>query len=433
MIQILLLILALLGAPLFVMFGATTLAVKSGDDFFQLMGIFLDFHKITRHDVLVAIPLFTLVGYLLAHSKSPERIVRFVRAGLGWMHGGLAIVAILCCAFITVFTGASGVTIVALGGLMVPLLTKDNYSERFSIGLITCCGSLGLLFYPALPLILMSMIASNSSKDVLLDRLTLAGILPGILLIVILSTYSYWHAKKYNTPRQKFNLKELGSATKGALGELMIPAIIFFGIYGSWIVFGKSLFAPTEVAGIIAFYVFVLEVFIYKEIHFFRDLPKIIIESMTLVGGILIILGITQAMTNYFTITEVPQRIFEVIQTYISSKWAFLILMNIFLLIVGCLMDIFSAIVVVVPILLPIALRFGVDPIHFSIIFLANLEIGYLTPPVGLNLFISSFCFKKPVVELYRIAIPYLILLIFALILITYIPWFSLALVPAIH
>lgn len=428
MIQLVLLFFAILGVPLFVMFAAATLAVKSGDDFSQLMGIFLDFHKITRHDVLVAIPLFTLVGYLLSHSKSPERIVRFVRAWLGWMHGGLAIVAILCCAFITVFTGASGVTIIALGGLMVALLTQDGYKERFSIGLITCCGSLGLLFYPALPLILMSMIASNTSKDVLLNNLALAGIFPGILLIVILSVYSYYHARQHSIAKQKFNVKELKDATWGALGELMIPLIIFVGIYGSWIVFGKSLFAPTEVAGIVAFYVLILEVVIYREVHYWRDLPKIIIEAMTLVGGILIILGITQAMTNHFTINEVPQKIFSFIQHYISSKWAFLVLMNVFLLIVGCLMDIFSAIVVVVPILMPIALKFGVNPIHFAIIFLANLEIGYLTPPVGLNLFISSFRFNKPVIELYRIAIPYLVLLIVALIIITYVPVLSLGL-----
>jgi len=426
MVNIILLIFALLGAPLFVMFAATTLYVKSGDDFFQLVGVLLDFHKITRHDVLVAIPLFTLVGYLLANSNSPQRIVRFVRAWLGWMHGGLAMVAILCCASITVFTGASGVTIVALGGLMVPLMMKDGYSEKFSIGLITCCGSLGLLFYPALPLILMSMVASNTSKDVLLDRLALAGILPGILLIVVLSLYSYVTARKTQIPKQKFELKELKSATLGALGELMIPMIILVGIYGSWFFFGRSLFAPTEVAGIVAFYVFVLEVFIYREIHIFRDLPKIIIESMTLVGGILIILGITQAMTNHFTITEVPQKLFAFIQQYVSSKLAFLILLNIFLLIVGCLMDIFSAIVVVVPIILPIALRYQIDPIHFAVIFLTNLEIGYLTPPVGLNLFISSFRFKKPVVELYRIAIPYLILLLMALMIITYAPTLSL-------
>lgn len=422
---IVLILFALLGVPLFAIFGGATLYVKRGDDFFMLMGTLLDFHKLTRHDVLVAIPLFTFAGYLLANSKSPQRIIRFVRALLGWMDGGLAIVAILCCAFITVFTGASGVTIIALGGLLLPLLLQDGYSEKFSIGLITSCGSLGLLFYPALPLIIISMVADG----VLLDDLALAGIFPGLLLVFILAGYSYVVAKKNHLPKQEFCMKELGSATVGAIGELMIPAIILGGIYGTWMILGRAFFAPTEVAGIVAFYVFVLECFVYREVHLFRDLPKIIKESMILVGGILIILGITQAMTNHLTLEEVPQKLLAFIQTYISSKWVFLILLNIFLLIVGCMMDIFSAIVVVVPLILPIAKSFGINPVHLSIIFLANLEIGYITPPVGLNLFISSFRFKKPVFELYRVAVPYLILLLVALLVITYVPSLSLYLV----
>lgn len=426
---LILILFALIGVPLFAIFGGATLYVKRGDDFFQMMAVMLDFHKITRHDVLVAIPLFTFAGYLLANSKSPQRIIRFVRALLGWMDGGLAVVAILCCAFITVFTGASGVTIIALGGLLLPMLMQDGYSEKFSIGLITSCGSLGLLFYPALPLIIMSMVASNISNEVLLDHLALAGIIPGVLLVVVLSLYSYFFARKTKIPKHHFSWKELGLATKGAVGELMIPVIILGGIYGTWILFGKAFFAPTEVAGIVAFYVFFLEVFIYREIHIFRDLPQIIKESMVLVGGILIILGITQAMTNHLTLEEVPQQILAFIQHYVSSKWAFLILLNIFLLLVGCMMDIFSAIVVVIPIVMPIAISYGIHPIHLAIIFLTNLEIGYITPPVGLNLFISSFRFKKPVIKLYTVAIPYLILLLIALLLITYIPALSLFLI----
>lgn len=410
------LLLALAGAPLFAVLAAIAIVAFAGAEI-EPVAVIVELNRMASQPTLLAIPLFTFAGYLLADSGAPKRLVRVSHALFGWMPGGLAIVSLLVCSFFTAFTGASGVTIVALGGLLFPVLLKDGYPERFSLGLLTSSGSLGLLFPPSLPIILYAMIASIS-----VDRLFIAGILPGILLILTLSLFAGRTALVNKIPTQKFEWKEAWGAIREAGWELPLPILVLTGIYGGF-------FTATEAASVTAVYLLIVEVFIHKDIHFRRELPAIARESMVLVGGILIILGSALGLTNYLVDAEVPNAIFEAIRSTISSKWTFLIALNIFLLIVGALMDIFSAIIVVVPLILPIAMEFGIDPVHLGIIFLANLEIGYMTPPVGLNLFISSFRFRKPVLTLYRSALPFIAILLVALMIITYWEGLSLALV----
>ncbi len=416
LIGIALIALALFGTPLFIILGSIAL-LSFHSHGISTMAVIVEMYRIANAPTLLAIPLFTFAGYLLAESNSPKRLVNLANALFGSMPGGLAIVSLVTCAFFTAFTGASGVTIVALGGLLYPILRKDGYPEKFSLGLLTSSGSLGLLFPPSLPIILYGLVA-----NIRIDQLFLAGIIPGVILIILLSVFSARQGITANVPRTAFNFSNLLKATKEAIWEIPLPLIIVGGIY-------MGIFTATEAAAVTAFYVLVIEVFIYKDIHLFKDVPKIMKESMLLVGGILVILGTAMGLTNYLIDEQIPMQILDFMKTYITSKIVFLIMLNIFLLIVGCLMDVFSAIIVVVPLIVPIAKEFGVDPIHLGVIFLTNLEIGYSTPPVGLNLFISSFRFNKPVVKLYTAALPFLLILVIALLIITYVPDLSLWLV----
>jgi len=330
------------------------------------------------------------------------------------MPGGLALVVLLSCAFFTAFTGASGVTIVALGGLLYPILLAEGYKERFSLGLVTTSGSLGLLFPPSLPIILYALVAEQS-----IDKLFVAGILPGLLLIAILGLYSIIAGKRSHVQKVPFTWPDLGRAIKGAGWEIPLPFLIVGGIY-------SGAFTATEAASITAFYVLVVEVFVYKDLRLGTDVPRVMRESMMLVGAILAILGTALGLTNYLIDQQVPQKLFEIVQAQVDSRITFLIILNAFLLIVGMMMDIFSAILVVVPLIVPIATQFGVHPVHLGIIFLTNLEIGYLTPPVGLNLFLSSLRFRKPVLEITRSVLVFIGLLLVALLVITYVPELSL-------
>lgn len=411
---ILLFIAALLGAPLFVVLAAFALMmfVQSGTDIVVLAE---EQYKLATNPHLITIPLFTFAGFLMAHSKAGDRLVRASRAILGWLPGGLAIVVIATCAFFTTFTGASGVTIVALGGLLLPMMVRENYPEKFGLGLITGSGSIGLLFPPSLPIILYGIVAMVS-----IDDLFLAGIFPGMLMMGVLALYSMFVARKHEVERTRFEFKEALLAIREAGWELLVPAVVLVSIYGGFVTIG-------EASAIAALYVLIVEVFIKKDIILRPDskddrpdLPMIIRESMVMVGAILLILGVALGLTNYLVQEEVPMKILALIQEHVQSKFTFLLLLTVFLLIVGCLMDIFSAIVVVVPLITPIAASYGIHPVHLGIIFLANLEIGYITPPVGMNLFISSLAFDKPVVELYKLALPFLGLLLIALLIITY-------------
>jgi C4-dicarboxylate transporter, DctM subunit len=406
-------LIALFGAPLFVIFGSISLLS------FHTAGIdssatIIEMYRLASAPTLVAIPFFTFAGYLMAESKSPERLVAVAKSLFGWMPGGLAIMTIVACAFFTAFTGASGVTIIALGGLLYPILVKERYPDNFSMGLVTTCGSVGLMFPPSLPLILYGLISGAS-----IDKLFLSGLLPGLLIIAMLSSYSILVNRGVKWERHPFKWKELAKALKDAAWEIPLPFIILFGIYGGFV-------TASEAAAVTAFYVFVIQVFIYRDLHLTRDVPRIAKQSMVLVGSIVVIFAVAMGFTSYLIDEQVPMRLFEWIKTFITSRWAFLLVLNVFLLIVGSLMDIFSAIIVVVPLIIPIAKEFHVNPIHLGIIFLTNLEIGYLHPPVGLNLFLSSIRFRRSIVNLYWVTLPFLLLLILALIIITYVPSLSL-------
>ena len=374
-----LLLLALFGTPLFVIISAIALAAFhfEGTD---PSAVIISLNRLTSQSILLAIPLFTFAGYLLAESNTPKRLINLFRALFSWMPGGLAIVTLVSCAVFTAFTGASGVTIIALGGLLYPILLKEKYPEKFTLGMLTVSGNLGLLFPPSLPIILYGLVSGVN-----IDKLFLAGILPGLLMILALSVYSVFFYKKQRLAavREKTDGKKILKAIREAAWEIPLPVIILGGIYGGF-------FTPIEAAAVTAFYVLVVEVFIYKDISLKKDLVHVIRESMILVGGILVILGAALGLANYMITESIPDRIFDFMSVYISSKIGFLLVLNIFLLIVGAMMDIFSAIMVVVPIIIPLAGNFGVDPVHLGVIFLANLGIGYSTPPVGMNLFIET-------------------------------------------
>ncbi|MGB6971651.1 MAG: TRAP transporter large permease subunit, partial [Desulfobulbales bacterium] len=405
-VNILIFVLAILGTPLFIVISALALISFHSIDI-DLSVVIIEMSRLSDTPLLLSLPLFIFAGTLLAESGTPQRLLRLSQVLLGWMPGGLAVVSLLVCAVFTAFTGASGVTIFAIGGLLYPALIKDGYSERFSLGLITSSGSLGLLFPPSLPLILYGVISETR-----VDQLFLAGILPGILMLILLVAYSMIKGPGRRVKdEQKPTYKDMLAGLKEAAWELPLPIIVLGGIYGGFFVAG-------EAAAITALYVLIVEVLIYRDISITK-LPKIMVQSMVLFGGILVVLAASMATTNYLVDQQVPMRLFELIREYISSKYTFLLLLNIFLLIVGSMLDIFSALVLVVPIIIPIAEAYGVDLIHLGIIFLTNLQIGYCTPPVGLNLFLASYRFDKPVVTLYRATLPFLALLMLTLIIIT--------------
>jgi len=406
-------LIALFGAPLFVIFGSISL-ISFHNAGIDSSATIIEMYRLASAPTLVVIPLFTFAGYLMAESKTPERLVALAKPLFGWMPGGLAIMTIVACAFFTAFTGASGVTIIALGGLLYPILVKEKYPDNFSMGLVTTCGSVGLMFPPSLPLILYGLISGAN-----IDRLFVAGILPGLLIITLLGLYSIWVNRGIQQQKYPFRIKEVLAAIKGAAWELPLPFIILAGIYGGYV-------TASEAAAVTAAYIFIVEVFIYRDLSLTKDVPRIAKQSMVLVGSIVVIFAVAMGFTSYLIDEQVPMKLLDMIRHYITNKWLFLLALNLFLLAVGSLMDIFSAIIVVVPLIIPIAKEFGVDPIHLGIIFLTNLEIGYLHPPVGLNLFLSSIRFKRSIINLYWVTLPFLLLLVLALIIITYWPTLSL-------
>jgi len=414
-VSVLLIVLAILGAPLFAIIATSAMAGFHSNDT-ELMTIALELMSIAQMPILTAIPLFTFAGYILSESKAPQRLVRLTNAMFGWMPGGLALVCLAACAFFTAFTGASGVTIIALGAILYPALKQDGYGDRFNLGLVTSSGSLGLLFAPSLPLILYGVVA-----EVSIDDLFRAGILPGMVMLVMLSGYSIWVNRENRRPVGTFSWREVGGALREAIWELPLPIVVLGGIYSGF-------FAVSEAAAITALYVFIAEVLINREIAF-RDLPRITRDSMVLVGGILMILGVSLASTYYMIDTEVPQKLLALVAELVSSPTSFLVLLLVFLLILGAILDIFSAIVLVVPLILPIAAGFGVNEVHLGIVFLAAMQLGYLTPPVGLNLFIASYRFEKPIMHVYSATFPFLVILLLSVILIAFWPDLSLLLV----
>ena len=421
LISPLLLLLAILRTPLFAIIAASAMLGFYSEEI-HLSVISIEIYRLAEMPILLAIPLFTFAGYLLGESQASTRLVNLSNHLLGWLPGGLAIVAIFTCALFTAFTGASGVTIIALGALLYPALKQAGYSENFNLGLLTSSGSLGLLFAPSLPLILFGVVAQQMALDqpIGIDQLFLAGIFPGLLMLAMLSIYSMYQPR-ITSEKSGFDATKALAALNAAKWEIPLPIIVLGGIYGGYI-------AVSEAAAVTALYVLVVEVLVMREITF-RQLPNIMRESMVLVGGIMIIIGASLASTNYMIDAEIPTRLFELIQQYIDDQLTFLILLNLFLLALGMILDIFSAIVIIVPIILPIAVGYGIHPVHLGIIFLANMQLGYFTPPVGMNLFIASYRFKKPIMTLYRATIPFFFILLVAVLIITYWPALSLVLI----
>ena len=405
-------LLALLGTPLFIVIATSAMLGYSRSDI-PLSAVPIDIFGIAEMSILLAIPLFTFSGYLLSESNAPSRLVRLTGALLGWMPGGLALVSIAACAFFTAFTGASGVTIIALGALLYPALNQAGYSERFSLGLVTSAGSLGLLFAPSLPLILYGIVAG-----VPIDDLFIAGILPGLVMMMFIGGYSLWVNRTNRTPLSDFSSAELISALKETAWEIPLPIIVLGGIYSGY-------FAVSEAAAVTAVYVLIVEVIVLRDVDW-RRLPEIIRESMVLVGGILLILGVSMASTNYMIDAQVPEMLVEIVNRFVSGPISFLLSLFVFLLILGAILDIFSALVLVVPLILPVANIYGIHPVHLGIVFLATMQLGYLTPPVGLNLFISSFRFEQSIVRVYLATFPFLLMLLIAVLLITFWPGLSL-------
>jgi C4-dicarboxylate transporter DctM subunit len=423
LIIIVLVALALLGTPLFVILGSGALIAFFREGI-SSSAVLTEMSRLGNAQILVAVPMFTVAGYIFAESRMPERLVRLTRSLFGWIPGSLALVAMVACAIFTAFTGGSGVTIVAMGGLLMPALLKEGFTPRYSLGLLTTSGSLGFLFPPSLPLILYSFVALQSTSGMALpegtapeiDRLFLAGLIPGVFLIVVLSVLAFRQGGSRGTVRRvpfREGLRDFLPALRGAAWEVPLPVLILGGIYG-----GKL--TVTEAATVTAIYALVVEVLIYRDIPI-RRVPAIATESMTLVGAILLILGCAFGLTNFLVDAEIPMRILDWVKGFITSRIGFLLALNAFLLVIGSVMEIFSALIVI-PLIIPIALQYQVNLVHLGIIFLTNLEIGFLTPPFGLNLFISSFRFREPVTEVYRSTLPFLVVLIVALLVITYWP-----------
>jgi tripartite ATP-independent transporter DctM subunit len=416
-----LLLLAALGAPLFALIAAIALlgfnsAGQSGT------AVAIEFYRLADMPALIAIPLFTLAGYLLAESQAPRRLVRLTNALFGWLPGGLAIVSICACTLFTAFTGATGVTLVALGAVLYPALRHAQYPERFSLGLLTCSGSLGLLLVPSMPLILYGVVAQqfHTTPPVAIDALFKAGLLPCLLMIIVLSVYSAWIARGLPRP-ERTSKREVWAAVKDAAWELPLPFVVLAGIYS-----GKL--AASEAAAATALYVLIVTVLIRREIRL-PELPRVIREAMLLVGAILIVLGFSLALTNWLIDGEVPERLFALMKAGIDSRIGFLLLLNAFLLVFGMLLEGFPAIIILVPLVLPVALHYGVDPVHLGIIFLANLQIGIFLPPVGMNIFIASARFGRPPTSIIRASLPFYALLMLCVLIITYWPDLSLVLV----
>ena len=413
--------LALLGAPLFAVILAAALVGFWLADI-PLVVVVVELYRIADTPLLLSLPLFAYAGYVLAAGNASQRLVTLTRALVGWLPAGLALVAFVACALFTAFTGASGVTIVALGALLFPALVSEGYAERFSLGLVTSAGSLGLLLVPSVPLILYGVIAQQLDVGVAfsLRDLFVAGLLPALVMLGLLAAYALWHVRGRGLELTPFSGAAVGRALYEARWDLPLPVFVLGGIYG-------GVFAVSEAAAVTALYVTVSQVFLYRDVSL-RRLPGVMVEAMVMVGGILLILAAALAFTNVLVDAEIPQRLFETISTMVTDKLVFLLLLNLTLLLLGAILDIFSALVIMVPLLLPVAVGYDIHPVHFGIIFLANMQIGYFTPPIGMNLFIASYRFERSVTELYQASWPFMLVLLGALLVITYVPWLSLGL-----
>jgi len=412
------LVAAILGSPVFATLGGLALLLFWNDGL-PMASLALDHYRLVVNPSLPMIPLFTLAGYFLAEGGAPRRLVRVFHAFFGGLRGGAALVTVLACAFFTSFSGASGVTIIALGGMLMPLLLGSGYSQKSALGLLAGAGSLGGMLPPGLPLVLYAIVAKIS-----IEEMFLAGLLPGLLMVALIAAWGLRQAPRVATTDRAFDWREARSALLAAKWELLLPPIAFFGLFGGFA-------TPVEAAALTAVYAFVVEVFIYRDLSLRRDVPRVMAECGLLVGGVLLILGVALGFTNYLVDARIPDRAVDWVTGALESRWTFLLALNLFLLLAGCLLDIFSATVVLVPLIVPLGLAFGVDPIHLGVIFLANMELGYLTPPVGMNLFFTAYRFGKPLPEVFRAVLAPIAVLAAAVLLITVFPALSMAL-PAL-
>ena len=407
-----LIVIALIGAPLFTIIAAGGMLASHSADISPDI-LIIEMNRLASSPNMIAIPLFTLAGVLMSSGGAPQRLVNFYRAAFGWMPGGLAIVAIGSCAFFTAYSGASGVTILALGGLLYPILRGEGYKEKFSLGLLTTSGSLGLLFPPSLAILIYGIVAGVS-----IEHMFFAGLVPGTLLMLMLAIYSMFQGNKNHVVKHKFEFNTLQTSIKGCIWDLFLPVGVVTGIFGGFV-------SIMEASAATVAYVILVEVYIYKEIDLQTQFFALLVETCVLFGSLLVILLVALGLTNLMIDAQLPMILLNTIEEHISSPLQFLLLLNLFLLLVGAMMDIFSAIIVVVPLILPLAIRYGVDPVHLGIIFLANLEIGYSTPPVGINLFIASQRFGKSILTLFKSTLPYLLIMFLWLLMVTYIPELS--------
>jgi C4-dicarboxylate transporter DctM subunit len=397
------------GLPVFATLGGLALVLffRAGN---PIAAVPLAAYDLVASPLFPSIPLFTLGGYLLAEGGASRRLLRVFTALFGWLPGGLAVVAAVLCAFFTSFNGASGITILSLGGLLFPVLVKSRYPENFSLGLVTASGSLGLLFFPSLPVILYGVTAQTP-----IDSLFIGALGPGLLLLALVAAWGVRQGIRSEAGRAPFRLREAAAAVWEAKWELALPLVVFIGYFGGFA-------TMVEAAALTVLYALVIECFVYRDLSLRRDYARIAVECVTVIGGVLIIVGVAMGLTGFMVDAQVPDRMFGWVQQHIHSKLLFLLLLNLFLIVVGGLMDIFSAIIVVVPLIRPMAAAFGIDPVQLGIIFLANLELGYLTPPVGENLFLAAYRFEQPIARLARAALPYWLILLAGVLVITYVP-----------
>ncbi len=402
----------LVGAPVFAGMagGALLLFFAEGT---PVSAVPAEIYRLIGSPTLPAIPLLTACGYVLAESRAAHRLVRFFRALSGWMTGGTAVLVALVCALFTTFTGGSGITIIALGGLVYPILREEGYPEAFSLGLVTAAGSLGLLFPPSLPVILYSVVANVPA-----DQLYLAGVVPGLVLVVLVAAYGVWAGRHAGAATTPFSWREVAASAWEAKWELLLP-ILVVGLFAS------GLASLVETSAAAAAFAIVVQCAITRDIHPVRDLPRVLLKGGVLMGGVLILLASAMGLTSYLVDAQVPTALLAFVQAHVHSHLVFLLVLNLLLLVLGSVLEIYSAIVILAPLVVPLGLAFGVHPVHLGVIFLANLELGFLFPPVGLNLFLSSSRFGKPMGFLYRAVVPFLVISAAGVLLITYAPALS--------
>jgi tripartite ATP-independent transporter DctM subunit len=406
------LVAAALGSPVFTTLGGAALFLFWNDGL-PMASIPLDHYRLVVNPSLPMIPLFTLAGYFLAEGGAPRRLIRVFNALFGGLRGGAALVTVLACAFFTSFSGASGVTIIALGGMLMPLLLSAGYSQKNALGLLAGAGSLGGLLPPGLPLVLYAIVAKISIAEMFL-----AGIVPGLLMVALIGWWGLSRAPREIPSVRRFDWREARAALVAAKWELLLPVVAFAGLFAGFA-------TPVEAAALTAVYAFIVEVLVHKDLDLKRDVTRVMSECGLLVGGVLLILGVALGFTNYLVDARIPERAVDWVTGAVHSRWMFLLALNVFLLAAGCLLDIFSATVVLVPLIIPLGIAFGVDPIHLGIIFLTNMELGYLTPPVGMNLFFTAYRFGKPLPEVFRAALPAVAVLAAGVLLVTFVPWLA--------